>query len=114
MAKMKVLCVESNPDHLRILKCMLEEQGYAVIPAVTGEQALDVIAEQPIDVVLLEYDLSDPSGTKVRSQMKSMRPEVPVLLFAGVGHHTPMLIRFFDAYLRDAGYSDNAPDSLAG
>lgn len=112
MEKMKVLCVESNPDNLRVLKCMLEEQGYTVIPAVTGKQALDLIAERSMDGVLLEYDLSDASGTTVRSHMKRMRPEVPVLLFAGVGNHTPILIRFLDAYLRDAGFSDDVPDSL--
>jgi CheY-like chemotaxis protein len=114
MEKIRVLCVESNPDNLRALKYMLEKHGYTVIPAVTGGQALDLIAEQPIDGVLLEYDLSDASGTTVRSQMKQMKPGVPVLLFAGVGEQTPILIRCFDAYLRDAGFSDDVPESLAG
>lgn len=110
MEKIKVLCVESNADNLRVLKCMLEKQGYTVIPAVTGKQALGLIAEQSIDGVLLEYDLSDASGMTVRSQMKRLKPEVPVLLFAGVGHHTPMLIRFFDAYLWDASFAEDIPD----
>jgi DNA-binding response OmpR family regulator len=114
MKKMKVLCVESNLDSLRVLKRMLEEQGYTVIPAVTGEQALGLIAEQSIDGVLLEYDLPDASGTAVRSQMKCTKPEVPVLLFAGVGHQTPMLIRFFDTYLRDDSSSEDVPGRLAG
>ena len=113
MAKIKVLCVESNTENLSVLKCLLEKQGYTVIPAVTGKQALDLIAEQPIDGVLLEYELSDASGTTVRSQIKRTKPDVPVLLFAGVGEQTPILIRFFDAYLRDAGFSDDVLDSLA-
>ena len=114
MEKMKVLCVESNLDNLRVLKRMLEEQGYTVIPAVTGQQALDLIAEQPIAGVLLEYDLSDASATTVRSQIKHTKPEVPGLLFAAVGNQTPVLIRFLDAYLRDANFSEDAADSLAG
>lgn len=113
MDAMKVLCVEDHPGYLRVLKHMLKEAGYDVIPAVTGEQALGLIAEQSIDGVLLEHDLPDASGTTVRAEMKRIKPEVPVLLFSGVGEQTPILIRFFDAYLRDARFRDDVPDTLA-
>lgn len=33
--------------------------------------------------------------------MKRIKPEVPVLLFTGVGSETPCLLRFFDSYLRN-------------
>jgi len=114
MDAMKVLCVENRPDYLRVLKQMLNEAGYEVVPAVTGEQALDLIADQSIDGVLLEYDLPDAGGATVRAEMKRIKPEVPVLLFSGVGEQTPILIRFFDAYLRDARFSDDVPDTPAG
>jgi hypothetical protein len=52
--------------------------------------------------VLLEYDLPDATGSAVRAEMKRIKPEVPVLLFAGVGSQTPFLLRFFDSYLRNA------------
>jgi hypothetical protein len=58
-------------------------------------------------------DLPDASGATVRAEMKGMKPEVPVLLFSGVGEQTPILIRFFDAYLRDARFRDDVPDTLA-
>jgi hypothetical protein len=51
--------------------------------------------------VLLEYDLPDATGSAVRAEMKRIKPEVPVLLFAGVGSQTPFLLRFFDSYLRN-------------
>jgi hypothetical protein len=50
----------------------------------------------------LEYDLPDASGSAVRAEMKRIKPEVPVLLFAGVGTQTPFLLRFFDSYLCNA------------
>jgi hypothetical protein len=58
--------------------------------------------KQPIHGVLLEYDLPDTTGSSVRAEMKRIKPEVPVLLFTGVGSQTPFLLRFFDAYLRNA------------
>jgi hypothetical protein len=58
--------------------------------------------KQPIHGVLLEYDLPDATGSAVRTEMKRIKPEVPVLLFTGVGSQTPFLLRFFDSYLRNA------------
>jgi DNA-binding NtrC family response regulator len=57
--------------------------------------------KQPIQGVLLEYDLPDATGSAVRAEMKRIKPEVPVLLFTGVGIQTPFLLRFFDSYLRN-------------
>lgn len=112
MEKAKLLCIESNPDNLRVLKCMLEAQGLLVIPAATEEQALNLIAEQSIDGVLLEYELLDACSMTLHWKMKRIKPRLPILLFAGIGDHTPMLIRFFDEYLRDARLSDDVPGNL--
>lgn len=60
-----------------------------------------MLTKQQIQAVLLEYDLPDATGSAVRAEMKRLKPEVPVLLFAGVGSQTPFLLRFFDSYLRN-------------
>lgn len=111
---MKVLCVEDRPEDLTILERLLTEAGYEVIPAASGEEALNLVAQQPIDGVLLESDLPDATGVRLRREMKRIRPELPVLLFSGVGEHTPILIRFFDAYLRDPHSWEDEPEGEAG
>ncbi len=100
MNDLRVLCVENQPSHMDALKSMLETAGYEVMPATTGNQALQLLSTLSIDGVLLEYDLPDATGSAVRTKMKRIKPEVPVLLFAGVGTQTPFLLRFFDSYLR--------------
>jgi hypothetical protein len=55
-----------------------------------------------VDGVLLEYDLPDATGSAIRAEMKRIKPDVPVLLFAGIGSQTPFLLRFFDSYLRNS------------
>lgn len=102
MNNITVLCVENKLDYLYALTHMLEAAGYEVMPATTGTQGLSVLISQPIDAVLLEYDLPDASGSAIRDEMKRIKPEVPILLFAGVGSQTPFLLRFFDSYIRDA------------
>ncbi len=102
MNDMKILCIEDQPDSMELLTNMLEGIGYEVLPARDGEQALNLITQQSVHGVLLEYDLSDVTGATLRAQLKAIRPNIPVLLFAGVGRQTPFMLRFFDAYLRNA------------
>lgn len=102
MSTVKVLCVENHIEYLDALKYMLEAAGYEVVSATTGDQGLSLLSTQAIQGVLLEYDLPDALGTSVRAEMKRIKPDVPVLLFAGIGSQTPFLLRFFDAYLRHA------------
>ena len=102
MNNVRVLCVENHIEYLDALKYMLETAGYEVLSATTGSQGLSILMKQPIHGVLLEYDLPDATGSSVRAEMKRIKPEVPVLLFAGIGSQTPFLLRFFDSYLRNA------------
>lgn len=101
MTGMKILCVENQPEDMAVLTYMLKGIGYEVMPASNGEQAIDMLAQEAIDGILLEYNLPDSSGTAVRTRMKAIRPDIPVLLFDGVSRQTPFMLRFFDAYLRN-------------
>ena len=101
MSDIRVLCVENHPEYMDALKYMLETAGYEVMPATSGGQALHLLTTLHVDGVLLEYDLPDATGSAVRTEMKRIKPDVPVLLFAGVGSQTPFLLRFFDSYLRN-------------
>src|ERR1700683_4857868 len=102
MGNVRVLCVENHVEYLDALKYMLETAGYEVLSATTGSQGLSILMKQPIQGVLLEYALPDATASSVRAEMKRIKPEVPVLLFTGVGSQTPFLLRFFDSYLRNA------------
>jgi len=101
MSGMTILCVEDRSEYMATLTCMLEGIGYEVLPARNRGQAIDVLAHRTIDGVLLEYNLPDAAGTTLRAQLKAMRPDVPVLLFDGVSNQTGIMLRFFDAYLRN-------------
>jgi|SRR5579864_1135966 len=99
-APAKVLCIENRHDHLVALSRMLEATGYDVVQARNGEEALHMLRQESVDGILLEYDLPDGTGTALRPKLKQIRPNIPILLFAGVGVQTPFLLRFFDEYVR--------------
>jgi CheY-like chemotaxis protein len=102
MSGMTILCIEDQSEYMATLTCMLEGIGYEVLPASNGGQAIDFLTSQAVDGVLLEYNLQDAAGTELRAQLKAIRPDIPVLLFDGIGSQTPFMLRFFDAYLRNA------------
>jgi CheY-like chemotaxis protein len=108
----KVLCVENHPEYMGALKYMLEAAGYEVVAATTGGQALRLLTDLHVDGVLLEYDLPDATGSAVRAEMKRIKPDIPVLLFAGIGSQTPFLLRFFDSYLRNSEQPEVVFDDL--
>ena len=112
MTDLKVLCVENHPEYMGALKYMLESAGYEVMTATTAGQALDLMRAHPVRGVLLEYDLPDAVGTAVRVEMKRIKPEVPVLLFNGVGNQTPFLLRFFDSYVRNSERPESVFEDL--
>ena len=101
MCGMKILCVEDHPEYMAIVTCALEGIGYEVMPARNEGQAIHLLTKQPIDGVLLKDNLPDVTGGVLRSKLKAIRPEIPILLFAGVGKQTTHMLRFFDAYLRN-------------
>jgi DNA-binding response OmpR family regulator len=114
MSHIKVLCVENRPEYMGALKYMLETAGYEVTSATTGDQALRLLTTLDVDGVLLEYDLPDVAGSAVRAEMKRIKPDVPVLLFAGVGSQTPFLLRFLDAYLQSPARLESDLRDLSG
>jgi hypothetical protein len=62
--------------------------------------------------VLPECDLPYATGASVRTQMKQIKSEVPVLLFDGISKQTPFLLRFFDHYLRHTARPDHSYDDI--
>src|SRR6202050_4180336 len=92
--------VENHPEYMGALKYMLEAAGCEVMAATTGGQGLRLLTDLHIDGVLPEYDLPDATGSAVRAEMKRIKPDIPVLLFAGIGSQTPFLLRFFDSFLQ--------------
>ena len=75
----RVLLVEDDPRVRRVLRLALEDEGYHVAEAATGEQGLaDLRAEEP-DVVLLDVMLPDTDGFSVCREIRH-RSNVPVIM----------------------------------
>ena len=79
----RILVVDDTPVNLKLLGDLLTAKGYAVVTATNGPEALDKVAKEPLDLVLLDVMMPGMSGydvcRKIREQPDtSMLPVVMV------------------------------------
>ncbi|MDF1616196.1 response regulator transcription factor [Petrocella sp. FN5] len=71
MSKKRVLTVDDEGHILELLKYNLESSGYEVIQAETGEEALDILDKEKIDLVLLDLMLPGIDGLEVLKRIRT-------------------------------------------
>src|SRR3954453_21871068 len=77
-----VLVVDDIPDNVDILQMRLESQGYEVIAAADGEQALAIVRERLPDLVLMDIMMPKLDGIAAMKQLKAdpSLPFIPIIL----------------------------------
>jgi twitching motility two-component system response regulator PilH len=71
MAKKQVLVVDDSPTDLQMLSSLLKKQGYEVLTAIDGEDALDKAAASRPPLVVLDIILPKKNGFQVCRQLKT-------------------------------------------
>jgi len=66
----RILVTDDAPDVLLLTAMVLEDEGYEVFKATSGEECLEIARSQRPDIVLLDVMLPDMSGTEVCKQIK--------------------------------------------
>jgi PAS domain S-box-containing protein len=82
----RIVLVIDDEDLVRdVIARMVEDLGYAAVTARDGQSALDLIATQPVDVVLVDMTMPRMSGADVIAALRTRLPNVPVVLCSGAG-----------------------------
>lgn len=79
-----VLLVEDDPDTQWRLARMLTVQGARVVGTSSGESALAVLAEWPVQLILVDEGLPGMSGLELARSARAMHPEIPVVVMTDV------------------------------
>lgn len=85
MADMRVLVVEDDPKMQALLRQGLEENGFSVDLASTGEEALSTAAFTEHDAILLDVMLPGVDGLAVCRRLRSSGSAVPILMLTARG-----------------------------
>jgi CheY-like chemotaxis protein len=65
-----VLIVDDNPTNLRLICSILETRGYRLLEATSGAQALGILERERPDLVLLDIQMPNLSGTEVARRVR--------------------------------------------
>ena len=83
MGEIKVLLVDDEPDFMEPLTNRLTLRKLAVANASSGLEALKVLEDQPVDVVVLDVKMPGMSGLEVIRALKKRHPLVEVIMLTG-------------------------------
>ena len=74
-----ILVVDDEPGILEIAGAYLRKEGFAVRTAATGQRALDAVATQRPDLIVLDLKLPDIPGEEVCARLRAVS-DVPILM----------------------------------
>jgi len=77
-----ILIVDDHPDNVEVLKVRLEALGYRTITAADGETALELVAQSPPDLILLDVMMPNMDGNEVAKRIKGDKtlPYIPIIM----------------------------------
>jgi two-component system, OmpR family, KDP operon response regulator KdpE len=80
----RILIVDDEPRYLRLLEANLKTEGYTVLTAGDGLQALDVFSSQPVDLILLDIMMPRLDGFGVCQRIREYS-NVPIMVLTAKG-----------------------------
>lgn len=79
MISATILAVDDEPQIRRVLRTTLSAQGYTILEAKSGEEALETIRRERVDLVLLDVNLPGISGLETCREIRSSS-DVPIIM----------------------------------
>ncbi|HWR58573.1 MAG TPA: response regulator [Thermodesulfovibrionales bacterium] len=96
---MKILIVDDD-QHIRLLyKEELEEEGYEVVVAASGAEAMELFEKENPDLVTLDILMPDMDGIKLLRQMKEKKPRIPIIMSTAYDYRDDFAVWASEAYI---------------
>ena len=81
----RILVVDDEEGIRFILSALLEDAGFAVSTAKSGQEALEVVAKQPPDLMLMDVRMPGLDGISALESLKQSHSHLPVILLTAYG-----------------------------
>ncbi|MDI6763002.1 MAG: sigma-54 dependent transcriptional regulator [Thermodesulfobacteriota bacterium] len=80
-----ILVVDDEPNSLFGICEVLNDEGFNVLPAGNGREALESLHVNPINVIVTDEKMPDLSGMEFLAEVKKNHPNIPVILITAYG-----------------------------
>ena len=78
-----ILVVDDDSGIRKVLRSILENEGYTVEDVENGKGAIKACEESPFDVALIDVELPDLKGTELLNRLKKIRPKMIKIIITG-------------------------------
>ncbi len=79
-----ILIVEDEKSIRDVLKLNLQMDSYEVLTADNGVEAIELIKDQKIDLILMDVMLPEINGLEAANKIKSIRPDLPIIMLSAL------------------------------
>jgi CheY-like chemotaxis protein len=102
--KKKILIVEDNPVHMKLIEMTLRAKNYTLLKANDGEEALDMAIREPPNLVIMDINLPGMTGFETSKKLRenpafSHIPVIAITAYAMKGDREKIIEAGCDAYL---------------
>ncbi len=80
-----ILIVDDEKNYLLVLSAVLEDEGYEVLTALSGQEALEIQKTSDIDLILTDMKMPGMSGINLLENVKAVDPDLPVIMMTAHG-----------------------------
>ena len=80
-----ILIVDDEKNYLTILSAILEDEGFEVLTALGGQEALEIHKTSDLDLILTDMKMPTMDGIKLLENLKSVDPDLPVIMMTAHG-----------------------------
>ena len=81
--ELRVLVVEDDPAVRKLIKITLARAGYRPFAAENGTEALNLLQDQAVEVVLTDINMPSMGGLALYQEIQAEHPQLPVIFMSG-------------------------------
>ena len=80
-----ILIVDDEKNYRVVLEALLAPEGYEILTAGTGREALKLVREADVDLVITDMKMPGMSGMELLDGAKEIKPDLPVIMMTAYG-----------------------------
>jgi CheY-like chemotaxis protein len=97
VARKTILCIDDDDGILSYHRELLERRGFAVVTTASARRGVQIAVASTFAAVIIDYNMPEMNGHEVATEIKRVRPQVPIVMVSGEDQLPEDAVRLVDA-----------------
>jgi DNA-binding NtrC family response regulator len=94
-----ILCIDDDSSMLGYQRELLERRGFKVLTAASARQGLQIAVACAVAAVIVDYHMPDMNGHELATEIKRLRPHVPIVMVSSDEGIAEQVLNVVDAFV---------------